>query len=455
MLNFLFSLLAFILAISVLVAVHEFGHYWVARRMGVKVLRFSIGFGKPLWSWRRGADRTEYVIAALPFGGYVKMLDEREGEVASEDLPRAFNRQPLRKRTAIVAAGPAFNLLFAVLAYWLMFITGTPGMRPLLGEMSPDSLAYQAGLRHEQEIIAVDGRKTPTWAAVMESLMPYALRKEAVTLSVNDGGTTYRYLLPLDRLTGEVDAGTFRNTVGLQAYRPLVAAVLGEIAADSAAARAGLQAGDEVLAVDGEAIGNWEELVQIIQQHPDEDLLFEIRRGDRDMDVHIRPRAYEAGNRTVGRIGAGVHLDEDFASRLQSEWRLAPWPALTAALYKTWDMSTLTVRMLGEMVIGRVSTENISGPITIAVYAKSSAVAGFAQFLSFLAIVSISLGVLNLLPVPVLDGGHLLFYLIEAIRGNPVSAKTEELALRIGITLILMLMTLAIYNDLSRLLGGA
>ncbi|MEW6648333.1 MAG: RIP metalloprotease RseP [Pseudomonadota bacterium] len=452
--DFLLTPLLFVLAISVLIAVHEFGHYWVARRMGVKVLRYSIGFGKPLWLWRRGPDQTEYVIAAIPLGGYVKMLDEREGEVALHEQDRAFNRQPLRKRTAIVAAGPLFNLLFAVLAYWLMFVAGTPGMRPLLGEMAPSSLAYQAGLRSEQEVLAVDGRATPTWGAVLESLLPYALRKEAVSVTVDDGGVEYRYQLPLDQLQGEMDAGTFSKVIGLQPYRPHIAAVLDEVVAGSAAARAGLQAGDEIVAVDGVAVVDWEALVLKVRDHPDVDLKFLVRRGIDEFEVLVRPQAHGTAGGAVGRIGAGVRLDPHLAERLRSEWRLGPVDALGAALHKTWDMSALTVRMLGEMVIGRVSTENISGPITIAVYARSSALAGFAQFLAFLAVVSISLGVLNLLPVPVLDGGHLLFYLIEAIKGSPVSEQTEALAARIGIALILLLMTLAMYNDVARLMGG-
>jgi len=454
MLDFLLTPLMFIVAISVLIAVHEFGHFWVARRMGVKVLRFSIGFGKPLWMRRSGRDQTEYAIAAIPLGGYVKMLDEREGEVAPDELGRAFNRQPLHKRAAIVAAGPVFNLLFAVVAYWVMFVTGTPGVRPLLGELEPASLAYQAGLRSEQEVLAVGERATPTWGAVLESLLPYTLRKEAVTITVNDGGVEYRYLLPLDQLQGEVDAATFTRVIGMQPFRPRIAPVLDEITAGSAAEAAGLRSGDEILAIDGVAVDDWERFVLTVRDHPDTTLTFSVRRNGEVLEVPVRPAAHKTADGVIGRIGAGVRDDERLNERLRTEWRLGPLAAIGAALEKTWDMSTLTLRMLGEMVMGRVSTENISGPITIAVYAKSSALAGFAQFLAFLAIVSISLGVLNLLPVPILDGGHLLFYLIEAITGSPVSERTEAVAMRIGIMLILMLMTLALYNDLARLMGG-
>lgn len=454
MLDFLLTPLMFLVAISVLIAVHEFGHYWVARRLGVKVLRFSIGFGKPLWVRRRGPDQTEYMIAAIPLGGYVKMLDEREGEVAPQELDRAFNRQPLAKRAAIVAAGPVFNLLFAVVAYWLMFVTGMPGERPLLGEMEPAALAYQAGLRSEQEVLAVGGRPTPTWGAVMETLLPHALRKEAVTITVNDGGSEYQYQLSLDRLEGEVDATTFNTVIGLRPYRPHIAAVLDEIVKDSAAARADLRPGDEILAIDGEAVADWEQLVRTVREHPDTELSFRVRRDGAVFEVPVRPKARDSKQGQVGQLGASVRIDEGLLDYLRSEWRLGPLAATGRALHKTWDMSTLTLRMLGEMVVGRVSVENISGPITIAVYAKNSALAGFAQFLAFLAIVSISLGILNLLPIPILDGGHLLFYLVELVKGKPVSEHTEAVAARIGIMVILMLMMLALYNDLSRLLGG-
>ncbi len=454
MFDFLLTTLMFIIAISVLIAVHEFGHFWVARRMGVKVLRFSIGFGKPLWVRRGGRDQTEYVIAAIPLGGYVKMLDEREGEVAPHEVERAFNRQPLRKRTAIVAAGPAFNLLFAVVAYWVMFVSGMPGVRPLVGELAPASMAYQAGMRSEQEVLAVGDRTTPTWGAVLESLLPYTLRKEAVTITVDDGGVEYRYLLPLDQLQGEIDAATFSQVIGLQAFRPRIAPILDQITAGSAAAQADLRSGDEILAIDGTTVDDWEAMVLKVRDNPDTVLMFTVRRNDEVFEVQVRPAARETASGVIGRIGASVRIDEHLSERMRTEWRLGPVAAMGAALHKTWDMSTLTLRMLGEMVVGRVSTDNISGPITIAVYAKSSALAGFAQFLAFLAIVSISLGVLNLLPVPILDGGHLLFYLVEAIKGSPVSERTEAIAARVGIMLILMLMTLALYNDLARLMGG-
>ncbi len=454
MTDFLVTVLSFAVAIGVLIAVHEFGHFWVARRMGVKVLRFSIGFGKPLWTRRGRHDGTEYVIAAIPLGGYVKMLDEREAPVPEAEVARAFNRQPVPKRLAIVAAGPIFNLLFAVFAYWAMFVTGVPGLRPLLGDVAPESLAYAAGLREEQEVVAVGETPTPTWGSVWESVLPYALRKEPVVISVNDEGATRHYTLPLDRLQGTVDPASLAKEVGLTPYHPRILPVIGEVAVNSAAQQAGLLPGDKVLAIDGKEITEWEQLVDTVHDHPDTTLRFTIRRDGSEHAIDVRPAAVVGKEGKFGRIGAGVNLDEAVLLRLRTEWRLGPLAAVGAALEKTWDMSALTLRMMGEMVVGQASVQNISGPITIAQYAKSSAVAGLAPFLGFLAIVSVSLGVLNLLPIPVLDGGHLLFFLVEAMLGRAVSERTQAVATRVGLAMLVLLMTIALYNDVTRLVGG-
>lgn len=453
--DFLLTALAFVAALSVLIAVHEFGHFWVARRLGVKVLRFSIGFGKPLWLHRAGPDQTEYVIAAVPLGGYVKMLDEREGAVAPAELGRAFNRQPVGKRIAIVAAGPVFNLLFAMFAYWMMFVGGVPGMRPLLGEISPDSLAYAAGLREQQEIVAVAGRATPTWGAVFDTLLPYALKREPVDLMVDDGGVHYTYRLPLDSITAEdgLKPDAMTQAIGLHMYRPRVRPVIEQVGAGSAAEQAGLQTGDEILAIDAQAIATWEELVAAVQAHPQQPLPLTVRRGGAELVLVVTPTPHEGKQGTVGRIGASVHIEPGMVERLRAEWRLDPLAAVGAAWYKTWDMAGLTLRVLGEMIVGRASTENLSGPITIAIYAKSSAVAGWTQFAGFLAVISVSLAVLNLLPIPILDGGHLAFYLVELVQRRPVSERMEAMAQKVGLTIILLLMAVAMYNDLARLLG--
>ena len=451
--DFIVTVLAFGLALGLLIAVHEFGHYWVARRTGVKVLRFSIGFGKPLASWRGGPDKIEYSVSAIPLGGYVKMLDEREGEVAPEERHRAFNRQPLAKRAAIVAAGPVFNFLFAIFAYWLMYTTGVPGMKAILGDVDGASLAAQAGLHGGEQIVAVDGEPTPTWNAVFDSLMPKALRREGAKLSVLHDGTEFSTFLALDQLQGEVSPDVLTAQVGLKPYRPLIKAVVGELVPDSPAEAAGMQVGDEVLAIDGQPVKDWDGLVNTVQAQPGTLLHFSVRRAGQTRSLDIRPAAVATDKGTVGRIGAGVKLDRAQFSSLRAEQRFGPFAALGEAIYKTWDMGSLTLRMLGEMLVGNASVDNISGPITIARYAKDSAEAGLSSFLSFLAIVSVSLGVLNLLPIPVLDGGHLLFYVVEWVKGSPVSERTEVLGQKFGLALILALMTVAFYNDLVRLAG--
>ena len=450
----LLTLLAFVVALGILIAVHEFGHFWVARRLGVKVLRFSIGFGKPFWRWQAKDGETEYAVATIPLGGYVKMLDEREGEVPEAEVHRAFNRQVLPKRFAIVLAGPVFNLLFAVVAYWLMFTTGVPGVKPLIGGVEPGSLAEQAGLQPDQEVVAVDGERTPTWGAAMEEILPHALRKEPVVLTVrSEGGGRREANLRLDRLEGELKAGGLPGRIGIDFYRPQLEPVIGEVVEGSPAERAGLRPGDRIEAIDGEPVPDWEALVEAVRASPGAPLEMTVQRDGQRVELQARPETRETEDGPVGRLGAGPKVDRDLLEGLRAEHRYGPVRAVGEAGAKTWEMTGLTLRMLWEMVRGRASTENISGPITIAVYAKASAMAGFAQFLSFLGIVSVSLGVLNLLPIPLLDGGHLLYYVIEAVTGRPVSEATQEIGQKIGIAIILGLMTLAFYNDLMRLVG--
>ncbi|MFA5530838.1 MAG: RIP metalloprotease RseP [Thiohalomonadaceae bacterium] len=453
MFDFLTSALAFVLALSVLIAVHEFGHFWVARRLGVKVLRFSIGFGRPVWSTRRGPDQTEYVLAAVPLGGYVKMLDEREGEVPAGERHRAFNRQTVGRRFAIVAAGPAFNLLFAVLAYWLMFVAGVPGLKSLVGDVDPDSLAARAGIRAGMEIVAVDGEPTPTWGAVLEAVMPHALRQQPVPVTAREEGQDRVITLGLDEVPHDVSPEALPSIIGLTPYRPPLEPVIGEVVPGSAADRAGLAAGDRIVAIDGSGITEWEELVLAVRNSPGRPLAMHVVRDGAEHDVQIRPERFETEDGPVGRIGAGVYVDPTAMEELRAVQQYGLVAAVGAAAERTWEMSTLTLRMMGEMVVGRASVENISGPITIARYAGVTASAGLAQFLGFLAVVSVSLGVLNLLPIPVLDGGHLAFYAVEAVRRRPASERAEVLAQKVGLTVILMLMLVAFYNDLVRLAG--
>lgn len=454
--DFLYSILSFVLAIGVLVTVHEFGHYWVARRLGVKVLRFSIGFGRPLWLKRAGQDNTEYVIAAVPLGGYVKMLDEREGEVSEEELPRAFNRKPLWVRFAVVFAGPLFNFLFAIIAYWAVFVMGINGLKPLVGEVATDSVAARAGLEPGQEITAVDERDTRTWEAVIQAVLGKALDTNAMILAVVDGeGRSQRLTLDLrDVSLDDLTQGKFFQTLGAQPVRPSVPPVIGRVEPDGAGARSGLMVGDLIVSADGEAIPDWVTWVAYVRGHPEQQIRTEISRNDNRLFLVLRPDAVDDGeNGAIGRIGAAVQAPTDGLNEFYVREQYPPFSALGQAAAKTYDMTLLTLRMLWKMLLLEVSVENLSGPISIAQYAGYSAQIGITRYLEFLAIVSISLGILNLLPIPVLDGGHLLYYFVELFKGRPVSEETQALGQRLGIAMLFGLMGLAFYNDLARLFG--
>lgn len=454
MIDVLLTILSLLVALSLLIAVHELGHFLVARWSGVKVLRFSIGFGKPLWQRRFGPDQTEYTVAAIPLGGYVKMLDEREGEVAEQELHRAFNRQSLTKRSAIVMAGPLFNFIFAILAYWLMFVIGVSGIKPLLGEIEQGTIAYEAGLRGGQEVLSVDGEKTPTWQSVVEAVLPKMLLSQPVKLTVFEGGLTMERQLNFTAVEPDSKPQELFRQLGLKVYQPRIEPVIGKVLPDSVAENAGLQPGDKVLLAADQPVSEWQGLVEIISAHPDQDLTLVVLRDDTELTLQMRPEAVSGADGPVGKIGAGVYIDQAMFQSLRAELQYAAAPAMGAALKKTWDMSALTLKMIGEMIMGRASVENLSGPIGIAQYAKQSASAGLSQFLKFLGLISVSLGVLNLLPIPVLDGGHLLYYGIEAVRRRPVSEQFEAVGQRIGLAVILALMAVAIYNDLARLAGN-
>jgi len=454
MIDFLQSALAFILALGLLVTVHEFGHFWVARRVGVKILRFSIGFGKPIYRRSFGSDRTEFVIAAIPLGGYVKMLDEREGEVAAEELGRAFNRQTLAARFAVVLAGPGFNLLFAILAYWLMFMIGVSGLRPIVGEVQPGSIAEHAGLRQGQEIRTVDGRETPTWEAVVQAILQELLDTQRARLTVVQGEDQIQDLeLDLGSLQlDDVGQGQFFEQLGIGRYNPRIEPVIGRLIDGGAAQRDGLKTGDRILSVNGSAVTAWGQWVEFVQAHPGQRLDVELSRDGQPLHVELTPARLETDDGVIGRIGAVV-ADPEQVRRLFALERYGPVSALGKALARTWDMSTLTLKVLGKMLTGQASVKNLSGPISIAQYAGQSAHIGAAAFLAFLGIVSVSLGVLNLLPIPVLDGGHLMYYLIELVARRPLSEAVQVIAQQIGLVALLGLMSIAVYNDIMRIIN--
>jgi len=421
----------------------------------VKVLRFSVGFGRALFSRRLGRDGTEWSLAAFPLGGYVKMLDEREGEVAPEELHRAFNRQPVHKRFAVVLAGPTANFVLAIFVYWLLFMHGVPGLRPMVATPEQNTPAAAAQFQSGELILEVAGRPVKTWQDLRWELLEHAVEKDTVTLEVqNEKGEIAFRRLDLSALSSRDLDADFLGKVGLTRWNPPVAPVLSSVAADGPGQRAGLLPGDEVTAVDGKPIGRWDEFVAQVRAHPDALLQITIRRGGQEKSLNITPAAAKENGETVGKVGVGVKVDERAYDKLLIEVRYGPLRALSQALGRTWDTSVLTLKMLGKMLIGQVSIKNLSGPITIADYAGQSAQMGWLAYMSFIALISISLGVLNLLPVPVLDGGHLMYYIAEIIRGRPVSDRALEIGQRVGMVVLFSLMAFAIYNDIYRLVGG-
>lgn len=452
MIGVIYTIGSFLIAISILIAFHEFGHYWVARRLGVKVLRYSIGFGKPIWRKVAGPDKTEYVIAALPLGGYVKMLDEREGEVAEEDRHRAFNRQKVWKRFAIVLAGPTFNLLFGVLAYLLVSLIGTAGIKPVIGLVKPDSPAASAGLQTGMEIVSVNGWQTPTWDTVMQEALPRLIERSKLQVNARTRfGTDQSYILDLKGLNPDVISHRPFRALGIYIFN--IPPKVGDFGDISPAKQAGLKVGDTITQIDGHPIYDWVDISEYVVGRPDQDLNISVKRNNETLTFKIHTLAEKYNGRTVGRIGIKPVKDlPKITDADRAEFKLGLASGFLYAVHRTWTVSYTTLRAMWLIISTKMSVKNISGPISIAVTAGESASLGLVRFIIFLALVSISLGILNLLPIPILDGGHLMYYVYEFITGKPVSETVEIIGQRIGIALLIMLMLLAFYNDITRYL---
>jgi regulator of sigma E protease len=447
------TLLAFLATLAILIVFHEFGHYAIARLAGVKVLRFSVGFGKVLFQ-RTDKHGTEWALAVIPLGGYVKMLDEREAPVEPEMLDQAFNRKPLGARAAIVAAGPLANLLLAILLFWALFMSGVPVLKPILDEPPAGTPAALAGIHSGERVTAINEEIVESfqdlhWLVLKHALIGDALQVETVTAQ---GYPATRTLIVPEK--DEKFEQAPLKALGLERYLPPLRPELAELTQGGVAERAGLQPGDLIRAVDDRTVSEWEEVVARVRQSPDIRLRLQVERKGVVMEFLVTPEAATVNGQTSGRIGAAPKIDPAIFAPYQDTVSYAPLESMSRAVARTWELSTFSLQMLGRMLIGEASLKNLSGPITIADYAGQSAASGMASFIAFLALVSISLGVLNLLPVPLLDGGHLLYYFAEFLTGKPVPEKVQEIGQRIGIGFLGLLMFFAIFNDLQRLFVG-
>ncbi|MBT7951900.1 MAG: RIP metalloprotease RseP [Gammaproteobacteria bacterium] len=455
MIDILQSALAFIVILGILITFHEYGHFWVARKCDVKILRFSVGFGRPLWKRSFGDDQTEFVIAALPLGGYVKMLDEREGPVEEQDKERAFNNKSLTQRIMIVVAGPLFNFIFAIFAYWAMYMIGINDFKPVIGEIEMKSIAAESGFRSGDRILQVDGRKTPTWSSVIDTTVANVVNAREVVFTVSAGQYSEREItIDLSKISiDEMASGQLFKAIGLHPERPVIPAIIGEIIEGGSAEAVGMQVGDKVLKVDDDPVKDWINWVEIIRANPQQALQVDILRNAEPLTLAITPALVVEGGQEVGKIGAGLdqsYLQDTSNQAIES---YALFPALYKAVEKTADMSIMTLRILGKMIVGEASVKNLSGPISIAQYAGKTANLGIAVFLGFMAVISVSLGVLNLLPIPLLDGGHLFYYLIEMVKGSPPSESFQIAGQQFGLIVLLGLMSIALYNDILRVVG--
>jgi len=453
--SFLHTAVSFIIALGVLIVVHEYGHYLMARLCNVRVLRFSVGFGRSLATWRLGRDATEWTIAAIPFGGYVKMLDEREAPVAPGELPRAFNRQSVWRRFLIVIAGPLFNFLFAIAVYAGLYMYGMPEARPVLAQPAAGTLAQSAGFSAGDTVRSIDGDALSTWQELRWRVLQGALQREALRIEVADTrGDISTHVLDLRNYPSDDVESDALERIGFRLHRPPLDPVLGQVVAGGAAERAGLRAGDRVTHADGGRVADWGAVVQSGRSHAGAVLGLAVERDGSQLRIDVVPDTVNEGGSRVGRIGAAPRIPAAETERSVVRVSYGPLDSLAKAAAKTWDISIFSLRMLGKMLIGEVSWKHLSGPVTIADYAGQSAQMGWLAYATFLALISISLGVLNLLPIPLLDGGHLMYYAVEIIKGSPVSECAMEFGQRVGLALLLVVMAFAFYNDLNRLFSG-
>ncbi|MFP1890664.1 sigma E protease regulator RseP [Lonsdalea quercina] len=451
MMNILWSLAAFIVALGVLITVHEFGHFWVARRCGVRVERFSIGFGKALWR-RRDRQGTEYVIALIPLGGYVKMLDGRVADIPPELADQAFDRKTVWQRAAIVSAGPIANFIFAVFAYWLVFILGVPGVRPVVGEVLPDSIAAQAQISPGMELKSIDGIETPDWDSVRLAFIS-KIGDAAMTVGTAPLGSSLieQKKLDLRSWSFEPDKQDPAVSLGIVPRGPQVEAVLAGIQPHSAAEKAGLQAGDRIVKVDGQLLSRWQQFVIAVREHPGERVELSVEREGETLTIPLTPDSKTVGKDKIEGFAGVIPRVTPLPEEYKTVRQYGPFSAVYEATDKTWQLMKLTVGMIGKLIAGDVKLNNLSGPISIAQGAGMSADYGLIYYLMFLALISVNLGIINLFPLPVLDGGHLLFLAIEKLKGGPVSERVQDFSYRIGTVLLMMLMGLALFNDFSRL----
>ncbi|MBF7687167.1 RIP metalloprotease RseP [Acinetobacter rathckeae] len=450
--NILFMIVAAALLLGPLVAIHEFGHYYTARKLGVKVLVYSIGFGPTLFKWTSKKTGIQYQLSALPLGGYVKMLDEREGNVKAEDLPYAFNRQSVWKRIAIVAAGPIINLVLAVLLFWVLFLPKQEQLNTRVGKVILDTPAAQSGLQVGDKITAVDGQAVSTWEAVNFALVRRVGETGHIQIQAEHQGQQKLFDLPVTHFLNDQKKSVF-DSLGFLPYRPKIEPIVQKLSEDGAAIRQGMLVGDRIISIDGVTTPDWFDVVDIVKKSPEKMLEITVLRKDQKIDLKVMPQGHrdDMGNVTgvlgVQSNSSKIVIPDDYKQTIQ----YSPIEAFGKAIDKTYDISGMMLNSMVKMVRGLIGLDNLSGPITIAKVAGQSAEMGWQTFVSFMALMSVSLGVLNLLPIPMLDGGHLLYYFIEAIRGKPVSEQIQLFGLKVGMVLLGSMMILALFNDFMRL----